>query len=531
MDRVSFSSRGALRRMAVRAVAAVAFCGFAAASSATTGHLTLSGTPPTSATVGKVYSFKPTVSNPSGKTVKFLIVNRPSWASFSATTGLLTGTPPATAAGTTQPDIGIEATVGSGYAFLPGFAIHVGSATGTTTDKPTISGTPGTSATVGKTYTFQPTAKDPAGKTLSFSVKNKPAWASFSTATGALVGTPAAANVGTYSNIIIVASNGTYSTALPAFSIAVGQTQVATTLSAKHPGDNGIGSDPSVVWYEGFQEASVTAVVSRYDSHTNTAGMAFVADHPPYSPGTHAMQLTAGGSTPATDLYKSFGAGKDELYFRYYAKYIGAGPWHHSGLWIGGYNPPLPYPDPHAGVRPNGDDRFSIGLEPISDFPNVPMDFYAYWMGMQSFMANPTGVAGDYYGNTLLEDAEFRPDSGNWDCYEIHLKLNPNPSTGSGAILEVWRNDVLVRRFDNSGPLGYWVRDKFCPANADGTECTAYRPPNATLELLDQQWRATSALKINYFWPQNYNTDSTKSSLRLDDMVVATQRIGCTVEK
>lgn len=221
MDRVSFFSRGALRRVAVRAVAAVAFCGFAAASSATTGHLTLSGTPPTSATVGKVYSFKPTVSNPSGKTVKFLIMNRPSWASFSTTTGLLTGTPPASAAGTMQVDIGIEATVGSGYAFLPGFAIRVGSGTGTTTDKPTISGTPGTSATVGKTYTFQPTAKDPAGKTLSFSVKNKPAWASFSIASGLLDGTPTSSQTGTYSSITITASNGTYATALPAFNIVV----------------------------------------------------------------------------------------------------------------------------------------------------------------------------------------------------------------------------------------------------------------------------------------------------------------------
>jgi hypothetical protein len=49
--------------------------------------------------------------------------------------------------------------------------------------------------------------------------------------------------------------------------------------------------------------------------------------------------------------------------------------------------------------------------------------------------------------------------------------------------------------------------------------------------ILAQQWRSTSALKINYFWPQNYNTAGITSSLLLDDMVVATQRIGCTVKR
>jgi len=215
MDRVAFLSRGALRRLVVRGVAAFALCGYAAASYA---NLTISGTPATSATVGKAYYFKPTVSNPTGKTVTFSILNRPSWASFSTSTGALTGTPPASASGTTQADISIRATVGSGYAYLPGFAIKVWPGT---IDKPVISGTPPTSATVGKLYAFQPTAKDPAGKTLSFSVKNKPVWASFSIASGLLNGTPTSSQTGTYSSIVVTASNGTYATALPAFNIVV----------------------------------------------------------------------------------------------------------------------------------------------------------------------------------------------------------------------------------------------------------------------------------------------------------------------
>ena len=304
-------------------------------------------------------------------------------------------------------------------------------------------------------------------------------------------------------------------------------------LAVKYPGDIGIGGDPSVVWHEDFEGGSVAAIVARYDSYANSSRMSLVADRPTSSSGAHALKLTAGGNHPATHLYKNFGNGYDELYFRYYAKYVGTGPWHHTGLWIGGYSPSLSFPYPRAGRKPEGDDFFSIGLEPIPSFPNVPMDFYTYWMGMHSWKSDPTGEVGDYYGNTLLHDGEFRMQSNRWICYEIHLNLNASPATGAGtgALLEVWQNDALIRRFDDAGPVGHWVKDKFCPLDADGSECTAYRAAYPTRELLDQRWRSSSALKINYFWPQNYNTETPDSDLILDDMVVATQRVGCTVPR
>jgi hypothetical protein len=304
----------------------------------------------------------------------------------------------------------------------------------------------------------------------------------------------------------------------------------AVTLAAKHPGDLGMGSDPSVVLYEDFSEGSLGAVLARYTAHVNEAGMALVMDHPAGSPGRYALRLTSGGAHASTYLYKSFGRGYGELYFRYYAKYIGHGPWHHSGVWIGGYDPPLPFPYPRAGLRPSGSGWYSIGLEPIASFPHVPMDLYTYWRGMHSWRTAPTGARGDYFGNTLLHDPRLPLEPNTWVCYEIHLRLNPDPESAAGAVLEVWANDRLVRRFDDRGPLGYWVRDKFCPADTQDPECTRYRPAQPHLVLLDQRWRTDRSLEINYFWPQNYNTLSTDSSLLLDDMVVATRRVGCMVE-
>jgi hypothetical protein len=60
-------------------------------------------------------------------------------------------------------------------------------------------------------------------------VQNKPSWATFSIASGLLDGTPTVSQRGGYNNIIISASNGHYSSALPAFGVTV---QAATNGSA-----------------------------------------------------------------------------------------------------------------------------------------------------------------------------------------------------------------------------------------------------------------------------------------------------------
>lgn len=105
-----------------------------------------------------------------------------------------------------------------------------------------ISGTPATSATAGTAYSFTPRTTEPVGERPSFSVKNKPAWASFSIATGTISGTPTAANVGTYSDIVISMNAGTADASLAAFSIAVkasGAGSVTVDWSAPTRNTNG----------------------------------------------------------------------------------------------------------------------------------------------------------------------------------------------------------------------------------------------------------------------------------------------------
>lgn len=90
----------------------------------------------------------------------------------------------------------------------------------TTTTTLALSGSPSTAVVAGSGYSFTPTLTN-TGSTAAFSIQNKPSWATFSTATGKLSGTPAAASVGTYASITIAASNGTKTATLPAFSISV----------------------------------------------------------------------------------------------------------------------------------------------------------------------------------------------------------------------------------------------------------------------------------------------------------------------
>jgi hypothetical protein len=300
-----------------------------------------------------------------------------------------------------------------------------------------------------------------------------------------------------------------------------------STISDGHPGDSGIADDPDVVWAENFEEGSVDAVVARYEQAQNADGMSLDTDVPARSSGQASLRLISSGEgANATDLFKHLEPGHHELFVRYYAKYEPNVAWHHTGVWIGGYNPPSDWPNPQAGLKPNGDDRFSVSLEPLEQNSASPrLDFYNYWMTMHSWMDVPSGDTA-YYGNSLVHDPSLVA-SGEWQCIELHVKLNPDGASGAGAELALWLDDEPRAAFTDTSPLGYWIKDKFCPDAATGTECTDYRPKGPELVPLDLRYRSTTDLELNAFWPQNYITDPGEGSVWYDDMVVARRRIGC----
>jgi len=172
----------------------------------------------------------------------------PSWAVFDTTTGRVAGTPLPSNVGTFS-NIVISGSDGTATTHLAPFAITV---LPLPNNPPRISGTPATTVVAGHAYSFQPSATDPNGLAIKFGITGKPAWAVFDSNTGRLWGTPAAADAGTYANIVITAHDGYMKGVLPAFSIVVQipppvPTTVSATLSWVPPVENTDGSDMSAI--------------------------------------------------------------------------------------------------------------------------------------------------------------------------------------------------------------------------------------------------------------------------------------------
>jgi hypothetical protein len=179
----------------------------------------ISGSPAVSAEVGIRYVFTPTASDPDGDRLRFNIEHRPIWASFDKRSGRLTGIPRVTDVGTTRKII-IRVSDGRVSAFLPPFDITVIDGA-PPNNPPVINGTPVSTVFENTPYTFSPTASDPDGDALTFSISNNPGWAVFDSATGTLFGTPGFADAGYYEGIIISVTDGASTSAMPPFDIQV----------------------------------------------------------------------------------------------------------------------------------------------------------------------------------------------------------------------------------------------------------------------------------------------------------------------
>jgi hypothetical protein len=176
----------------------------------------IDGDPAPTATQGESYSFLPTATDADDDALVFSITNRPAWAAFDTATGQLTGIPVLGS----YSNIIITVSDSLEAVSLAPFTITV-QASASANSPPTISGAPAKTARQGQRYTFAPVAADSDGNPLTFSITNRPSWAIFSPTSGRLTGTPGAASVRTYENIVIRVTDGQASASLPAFSITV----------------------------------------------------------------------------------------------------------------------------------------------------------------------------------------------------------------------------------------------------------------------------------------------------------------------
>lgn len=158
---------------------------------------------------------------------------------------------------------------------------------------PKITGTAANTATVGKPYAFQPTATDPDKDLITFTIANKPVWASFDATHGKLSGTPTAKDAGGYANIEIAATDGKSVTPLPKFTLMVrtSATTEAVSIAWTPPTDNLDGTP--LVNLSGYRIHYGTESQNYSDSvDISNAGMTrYVLDSLP--PGKYYFALTA----------------------------------------------------------------------------------------------------------------------------------------------------------------------------------------------------------------------------------------------
>ena len=190
----------------------------------------ISGNPAKTIAEDANYSFTPSVTDADdGDTKTFSIINKPSWATFSTSTGTLSGTPKNSDVGTTSGIIIRVRDSANATSSLPLFNITVLN----TNDAPVLSGEPVTTVVQGGSYKFSLSATDDdVNDTKTFSITNKPSWAIFNTATGELTGVPTASDVGTTTGIIITVIDGAGAThSIASFDITVSNVNDAPIIS------------------------------------------------------------------------------------------------------------------------------------------------------------------------------------------------------------------------------------------------------------------------------------------------------------
>jgi len=127
---------------------------------------------------------------------------------------------------------------------------------------PAISGTPVTVAKTNEPYSFQPKASDPDGDVLTFTVQNKPAWATFDSKTGRLAGTPSSSYTGRFREIRIKASDGKSESTLPSFEITVAATPATGSATLTW--------QPAIENVDGTPLTNLAGYVIRYGTSVNT---------------------------------------------------------------------------------------------------------------------------------------------------------------------------------------------------------------------------------------------------------------------
>lgn len=319
--------------------------------------------------------------------------------------------------------------------------------------------------------------------------------------------------------------------------------QPGDSLSARYPGDMGIAGDDAVLFFDDFENGW-----GRWDGpNADTDYLRLETD----AASAHGGASYLRSSVTSADLeaeeyissqaYVTFGTRTPLLYTRFYAQFVGTAPAPHHWVRLTAGTPEF-NGSGRANTVPPGDQGFWFDFDVNTD---DVFNFYVYWHAMRSGRCNDgstePGCEGDqgttyHYGNVFRPPDQTPLARDNWFCIEIRSKAN---TVGDhDGELQFWVNDVLVGDYRPGFPDGTWLRDSFHTGGCTFSACTEpvpfegfdFRTAEDVLFKgfhLDAYYeRQSSADKREVLREKGINVDDAQTIL-YDDVVVATERIGC----
>jgi len=266
-------------------------------TSSTTTNLppVISGVPAKSVTVGSAYYFKPTASDPEGKSLYFKIKNKPAWASFNSTTGELKGTPAQANIGLYS-SIKIAASDGKILTYLHGFNVEVAAAAAVSVNHAPTASTDSYATNSNTAISNILHAADVDGDALTYSVTS-------AATQGTVVITNASTGAFTYTPAIGFVGSDSFSFSVTDIHGATATAQISLTMNSTNVAP--IASDGSLSLNE---DSSATGTLVAIDSNGDalTFSLSGQPTHGAVSltnPGTGAFSYTPTPNYNGTDSF------------------------------------------------------------------------------------------------------------------------------------------------------------------------------------------------------------------------------------
>lgn len=310
-------------------------------------------------------------------------------------------------------------------------------------------------------------------------------------------------------------------------------------LSAKHPRDEGMATDPAVLFHSDFEKD----LAGFTDWTKDPARIAVVTDASTahggakYLSATVTKSMLKGSLGPYVAAMAQVRLAKqvDQLYWRFHVRFVGKSAVPHHWVRLAAGNATYDS-DGLANTVPPGNAGFWFDFDARD---SGIFGFYAYWHKMRSGRCNDgtavPGCAGDqgttyYYGNNFVPAGQAAFPRDAWFCVELMAKAN-TVGTTDGA-LSYWKDDALVGTYEPGKPRGRWLRDNFYSWGP-------YFVDERAFEGFDFRTAADVRFKkitLDAYYELGSLTQREKDlgttfpeaqQILYDDLVVATERIGC----